>query len=193
MAVASSTAPTLGTPAPAFDLPASNPEASGDRVSLESFSDAKALLVVFTCNHCPYAIAVEDRLIDLAETFAARGLATVAISSNDAEAYPADSFENMSARAAEKGYPFPYLYDESQEVARAYVAVCTPDFFLYDAGHRLVYAGRMDDGRTTRPGRPGSEPTTRDLAEAIERVLAGEPPLAEQVPSMGCSIKWKAG
>ncbi len=191
MAVAS-TAPVLGSSAPGFDLPAANPEASGARVALGDVADAKALLVVFTCNHCPYAIAIEDRLIALANEHASGGLVTVAISSNDAEAYPADSFENMAARAAAKGFPFPYLYDQSQEIARAYGAVCTPDFFLYDARQKLVYAGRLDDGRPARPGRPQAVPSTRDLADAIEATLAGTPVSPEQIPSMGCSIKWRA-
>ena len=193
MAVASSTAPALGTPAAPFRLPVANPKAASgaEALALSDLADAEALLVVFTCNHCPYAIAVEDRLIHMAERYAPEGLAVVAISSNDARAYPADSFENMAVRATAKSYPFPYLYDETQEVAHSYGAVCTPDFFLYGADRRLVYAGRLDDGRPTRPGRPGTEPTTRDLADAVERALEGQPPLAEQVPSMGCSIKWK--
>jgi peroxiredoxin len=191
MAVTSSQGLALGTSAPDFSLPAANPDVSGETVSLDAFSDAKALLVVFTCNHCPYAIAVEDRLIALARRHADAGLATVAVSSNDAEAYPADSFENMAARATEKAYPFPYLYDESQATARAYDAACTPDFYLFDGDRRLAYAGRMDDGRPTRPGRPGTDPTTSELTDAIGQVLAGEPVTVEPVPSLGCSIKWK--
>ena len=192
MAVTSSAGLALGTAAPDFSLPAANPAVAGETVSPGTFAGAKALLVVFTCNHCPYAIAVEDRLIALARHHAPGGLATVAISSNDAEQYPADSFDHMAARAAEKGYPFPYLYDESQETARAYDAACTPDFYLFDGERRLVYAGRMDDGRPTRPGRPGTEPTTSELDDAVRQVLAGEPVTVEPVPSLGCSIKWKA-
>ncbi|OZC02150.1 thioredoxin family protein [Rubricoccus marinus] len=188
----SSLAPVLGSLAPDFRLRAANPEASGgSHVSRSDMSGARVLLVVFTCNHCPYAVAVEDRLIALAEAYAPEGLQAVVISSNDAEAYPADSFENMAVRAEQKGYPFPYLYDETQEVARAFGAVCTPEFFLYDADLRLVYAGRLNDGRPTRPGRPGTEPTTRDLADAIEQTLAGQAVSAEQIPSMGCGIKWR--
>lgn len=179
----------LGTPAPDFHLPAANPSVDdrGDGLTrrLADYADARALVVVFTCNHCPYVHAVEDRLIALARETAARGVAFVAISANDADAYPADSFEAMAARAAEKGYPFPYLYDETQAVARAYDAACTPDFYLFDDVRRLVYRGRLDDGR---PGRP---PTTTDLADAIAATLDGRKPAATQHPSMGCSIKWK--
>ncbi|MEM1056334.1 MAG: thioredoxin family protein [Bacteroidota bacterium] len=192
MAVVSSDPLPLGTAAPEFALPAANPETAGaDSFRLGDLADARALLVVFTCNHCPYAIEVEDRLIALANERQPDGLRVVAISSNDAEQYPADSFENMTRRAQEKSYPFPYLYDETQEIARAYRAVCTPDFFLFDGSRRLVYAGRMDDGRPNRPSREGHEPTTRELAEAVEHVLAGESVTVEQIPSMGCSIKWK--
>ena len=188
MALTPSTMLPLGIEAPAFDLPAANPDvdARGDaRRSLADYADAEALLVVFTCNHCPYAVAVEDTLIALARDIAPRGVATVAISSNDAETYPADSFEHMATRAAEKAYPFPYLYDESQAVARAYDAACTPDFYLFDRDRRLVYRGRLDDGR------PGREPTTTDLRDAIEDVLATGTVTGEQIPSMGCNIKWR--
>ena len=194
MALVSSEPLPLGTVAPDFSLPTANPEADGregDTRTLDGFADARALLVVFTCNHCPYAIEVEDRLIALARDRQPDGLQVVAISSNDATAYPADSFENMTRRAREKGFPFPYLYDESQEVAQAYQAVCTPDFFLFDASRRLVYAGRMDDGRPNRPSRDGQAPQTRELAEAVDHVLAGEPVRVQQIPSMGCSIKWR--
>jgi peroxiredoxin len=195
MAVVSSDPLPLGSAAPDFSLPVANPETAGagaGALALSDLADARALLVVFTCNHCPYAIEVEDRLIALATDRQSDGLQVVAISSNDAEQYPADSFENMADRARDKGYPFPYLYDETQEVARAYRAVCTPDFFLFDGDRQLVYAGRMDDGRPNRPSREGHEPTTRELAEAVDQVLAGEPVTVEQIPSMGCSIKWKA-
>ena len=188
MAVTPSTMLPLGTEASAFDLPVANPDVD-DRGeahrSLADYGDADALLVVFTCNHCPYAVAVEDRLIALAREMAPRGVATVAISSNDVATYPADSFENMAARAAEKGYPFPYLYDESQAVAQAYDAACTPDFYLFDRDRRLVYRGRLDDGR------PGHEPTTSDLRDAIEELLSRGAVACEQIPSMGCNIKWK--
>ena len=186
MALTPSTMLPLGTEAPGFALPAATPDtAGGDRRALADYADAEALLVVFTCNHCPYAVAVEDRLIDLAARAAERGVATVAISSNDADAYPADSFERMAERASAKRYPFAYLYDESQAVARAYDAACTPDLYLFDADRRLVYRGRLDDAR------PGQTPTTTDLADAIDAVLAGEPVAEPQHPAMGCNIKWK--
>ena len=194
MALTPSTMLPLGTAAPDFSLPAANPEVDsrgGGTRALADYADAPALLVVFTCNHCPYAVAIEDRLIDTARRYAERGLATVAISSNDAEAYPADGFEEMAARARAKGYPFPYLYDESQAVARAYDAACTPDLYLFDADRRLVYRGRLDDGRPTRPGRPGTTPTTADLADALDALLDGQPIPEPQLPAMGCNIKWK--
>ena len=183
MAVTPSTMLPLGTAAPPFRLPAANPDVLGAEVALGDLDGP--LVVVFTCNHCPYAVHVEDRLIRRARAWAGRGVRTVAISSNDAEAYPADSFENMAERAAEKGYPFPYLYDESQEVARAYDAACTPDFYLFDADHRLVYRGRLDDGR------PRRAPPTSDLDEAVAQLVETGAVTTEQVPSMGCNIKWK--
>ena len=143
------------------------------------------LVVVFTCNHCPYAVSVEDRLIEQARAWLAEGVGVVAISSNDAEAYPADSFENMAERAREKGFPFPYLYDETQAAARAYDAACTPDFYLFDEERRLVYRGRLDDGR------PGKAPTTRDLDDAVRQLLAGGAVAGEQAPSVGCNVKWR--
>lgn len=184
----------LGTAAPDFDLPIANPGVDGagnGTRSLADYADAPALLVAFICNHCPYVHEVEPRLIALAKEKAGEGLQVVAISSNDAEQYPEDSFEDMAERARTLGYPFPYLYDESQSVAHAYHAACTPDFFLFDGDRQLVYAGRMDDGRPTRPSREGQAVTTRELAEAVEQVLAGEHVTVEQIPSIGCSIKWK--
>ncbi|MEM6784397.1 MAG: thioredoxin family protein [Bacteroidota bacterium] len=179
----------LGTTAPSFDLPIANPgvdDRNGDTRHSADFADARALVVAFTCNHCPYVHAVEDRLIALAKDYAPKQVQVVAISSNDAVAYPADSFEKMAARAAAKGYPFPYLYDESQEVAHAYGAVCTPDFFVFDADHALVYRGRLDDGRPSK-----TTVTQHDLRRALDELLATGAVTAEQIPSMGCSIKWK--
>lgn len=182
----------LGTLAPDFLLPAANPDVAGDIVSLDDQMDgARGLVVVFTCNHCPFAVHVEDRVIELAKTWATQGIHTVAISSNDVEAYPADSFGNMAERAAEKDYPFPYLYDEDQEVARAYDAACTPDFYLFDADRQLVYRGRLDDSRPVRPGRPGHEATTDDLNDAVQALLEGRAISEPQIPSMGCNIKWR--
>ena len=185
MALTPSTMLSLGTAAPPFRLPAANPDVAGETVSLDDVAADGPLVVVFTCNHCPYAVHVEDRLIRQARDWAGRGVRTVAISSNDAEAYPADSFENMAERAAEEDFPFPYLYDETQEVARAYDAACTPDFYLFDADRRLVYRGRLDDGR------PGREPTTTDLDDAVSELLETGAVTVQQAPSMGCNIKWR--
>ena len=178
----------LGTSAPAFDLPAVNPDVDdrgGERRSLDDYADARVLAVVFMCNHCPYVKQVEDRLINLARAYRDRGVQFVGISSNDVEAYPEDAPEAMAARARQKGYPFPYLFDESQEVARAYGAVCTPDYFVYGPDRTLIYRGRLDDGR------PGMEPTTTDLKDALDVYLQEGRILEEQIPSMGCNIKWK--
>ncbi len=190
MARTYSTMVELGSPAPAFDLPAANPEADGReglRRALSDF-DASALVVVFTCNHCPYARHVEPVLISLANEFAGEGVDFVAISSNDPEAYPEDAFEPMSVRAREQGYPFPYLFDETQETARAYGAVCTPDVFVFGPDRRLAYRGRVDE---TRPNM--GEPTGNDLRNALRELLAEGAVAGEQQPSMGCNIKWKTG
>jgi len=177
----------LGSAAPAFDLPIANPQVDdrdGPTRGLADYADAEALVVVFMCNHCPYVHAVEDRLIALAREFAPRDVQVVGICSNDAERYPQDDFDAMAERAKEKGYPFPYLRDDSQDVARAYGAVCTPDFFVYDADRTLVYRGRLDDGR------PGRDATQHDLRRALDELLETGEITAEQVPSMGCNIKW---
>ena len=181
----------LGRSAPDFRLRAANPDASprqSHEVSLTDYEAAEVLVVVFTCNHCPYAQHVEDTLIAMAKEYAPRGVAFVAISSNDPEAYPDDSFEAMAARAREKQYPFAYLLDESQEVAKAYGAVCTPDPFVFDRDRALAYRGRID---ASRPGVGDS--TGDDLRRALEHLLKDGTPLDEQLPSMGCNIKWKAG
>ncbi|MFU8803642.1 MAG: thioredoxin family protein [Bradymonadaceae bacterium] len=173
----------LGTPASDFELPATNGESYG----LGSFADADVLVVMFICNHCPYVKAIVDRLVELGKTWDQDEVAFVTISSNDAENYPADGFEKMRELAENKDFPFPYLYDESQEVARAYGAVCTPDFFVYDDQRRLAYRGRLDDS-----WKDAAAVTRQDLRDAIEALLEGKPPAKEQVPSMGCSIKWKS-
>ena len=192
MAAITSTMLPLGTLAPDFSLPAANPDIAGETVALADLMDgAKGLVVVFTCNHCPFAIHVEDRVIELAKTWQAKGVATVAISSNDVEAYPQDDLEHMAARATEKAYPFPYLFDESQDVAKAYDAACTPDFYLFDADRQLVYRGRLDDSRPVRRDTPGKEPTTDDLNDAVKAMLDGRPVSEQQIPSMGCNIKWR--
>ena len=182
MVLVNSTMLELGTSAPPFSLPATD----GSTVSLDDFKGAKALLIVFTCNHCPYAQAVEDRLIRIGRDFGPRGLATVLISANDAENFPDDSFDKMKERAEAKDYPFPYCHDESQEVARAYHAACTPDPFLFDGDLKLVYRGRIDDN-----WQEPEKVTRNDLRDAIEATLAGKSASADQKASLGCNIKWK--
>lgn len=173
----------FGWPAPAFSLPAID----GRRVSLCDVKGEKGTLVMFICNHCPYVLAVMDRIIRDAKELQTLGIGVVAISANDATAYPADSFENMQKMAEERQFPFPYLYDESQEVARAYDAACTPDFFGFDAQGGLQYRGRLD--ASTK--KAGPDDLRRDLFEAMKQVaLTGKGP-EEQIPSIGCSIKWK--
>lgn len=189
MALTHSTMSRLGTDAPAFDLPVANPsvdDRSGGTRSLSDFDEAKALVVVFMCNQCPYVVHIEAALGAVARTYQQRGVAFVGISANDVAQYPQDGFDKMAERAEQRGYPFPYLYDASQDVARAYGAVCTPDFFVYDADRRLVYRGRFDE---TRPGQGTA--TGADLSQALDEWLATGEVSIEQVPSMGCNIKWK--
>ena len=175
----------LGTPAPDFSLV----NVDGKTVSLSDLGDAPALLVIFMSNHCPFVIHVADQLAQLAQGYQARGVAIVGIGSNDVASYPADSPEQMVAEAETRGYTFPYLYDETQAVAHAYRAACTPDFFLFDADRRLVYRGQMDASRPDS----GIPVTGEDLRAALDAVLAGEKPSDDQRPSLGCNIKWKPG
>ena len=185
MVAVNSTMLPLGTSAPDFHLP----DTSGKTVSLADFNGASALLVVFMCNHCPYVKHIRSGLAQLAREYLPRGVAIAGISSNDAVNYPADGPAKMAEEAKSAGYIFPYLYDESQETAKAYRAACTPDFYLFDAQHHLVYRGQFDD---SRPGN-GVPATGQDLREALDAALAGQPPLAKQKPSIGCNIKWKSG
>jgi len=185
MARTPSTMAALGSPAPDFALP----DTDGRVVRLADFDDAPALLVMFICNHCPFVVHIQGALAQLTRGWLERGVAVVGISSNDVSRYPADSPERMKEVAAAAGYAFPYLYDEPQDVTRAYHAACTPDFFLYGADRRLVYRGQLDG---SRPGN-GVPVTGEDLGRAIDAVLAGEPPLDDQRPSIGCNIKWKPG
>jgi len=184
MALTPSTMLALGTPAPDFDLPN---VVTGRRVSLRRYAMHTPTLVIFLCRHCPYVIHVEKELVRLGRDYAEASLRIVAISANDAATYPADAPDQLAAWARKLGLPFPLLYDETQETARAYAAACTPDFFLFDSGHRLIYRGQLDG---SRPGN-GLPVTGADLRAALDAVLAGKPVSAEQRPSMGCNIKWK--
>lgn len=176
----------LGTEAPDFTLA----DPAGDEHTLDDLAgDAPALLVMFICNHCPYVKHVADALAELTHQWIEWGVAVVAVQSNDADAYPDDGPEAMAAEAEARGYEFPYLHDADQAVARDYGAACTPDFFLFDADRRLAYRGQLDG---SRPG--NDEPVTgADLARAIDAVLSGSPVPGDQVPSMGCNIKWRPG
>ena len=182
MVKTASTMLQLGTKAPEFSLP----NIDGSIVSLADFTYRKGLLVVFMCNHCPFIKHLRKELAEFGNEFLEKGLGVVGISSNDVANYPDDSPEKMVEEAADAGYRFPYLYDESQAVAKAYKAACTPDFFLFDGDMTLVYRGQFDDSR------PGNDvPVTgADLRAACDQVLAGEPLPAEQQPSVGCNIKW---
>lgn len=175
----------LGTRAPDFSLV----NVDGRTVSLADFKNAPALLVIFMCNHCPFVKHLAGALAQFADEYMAKGAAVVGINSNDVATHPADSPEQMVREAEERGYQFPYLYDESQEVAKAYRAACTPDFFLFDEGRRLAYRGQFDDSRPDS----GIPITGKDLRAAVDAVLAGKKPSEKQLPSIGCNIKWKAG
>ena len=185
MALTPSTMLALGIEAPNFSLP----DIEGKPVALSDFQGANALVVVFMCNHCPYVKHIAPALATFARDYQPRGVAVVAINSNDAANYPDDAPEKMAAEVAAQGYTFPYLYDESQAIAKAYRAACTPDFYLFDGNRRLVYRGQFDGSR------PKNEvPVTgEDLRRAVDTLLIGSPPLAEQIPSLGCNIKWKPG
>jgi len=185
MAETPSTMLPLGTKAPPFRLPAPH----GKWVSLDDFHDAPAILVVFICNHCPYVKHIQSRFAEFAKEYQAKGVGVVAINSNDVENYPDDAPEKMAEEITQVGYTFPYLYDESQEVAKAYRAACTPDFYLFDRDRRLVYRGQFDD---SRPGN-GRPVTGADLRAALDALLAGRPVPGNQRPSLGCNIKWKRG
>ena len=185
MARTESTMLELGTQAPDFALK----DTEGNIVRLSDFKGAKALLVIFMCNHCPYVIHLREAISAFAKEYQDKGLAIVGINSNDVENYPDDSYEKMIEEKASAGYIFPYLYDETQEVAKAYRAACTPDFFLFDENQKLVYRGQWDDSRP----RNDIPVTGRDIRAAVDAVLKGNPVSPEQKPSMGCNIKWKAG
>lgn len=185
MARTPSTMLPLGTNAPDFKLP----DTSGRLISIAEFANKPALLVMFICNHCPYVNHVRAELSKLEQDYAPRGVAIVAINSNDVTNYPEDSPAKMAEESIVAGFGFPYLFDESQSVARAYRAACTPDFFVFDSSRRLAYRGQLDD---SRPGN-GIPFTGKDIRAALESLLANKSPAAEQKPSLGCNIKWKAG
>jgi peroxiredoxin len=170
--------------APDFRLPATD----GRTYGFADVAGAQGTVIVFICNHCPYVKAVIDRLVEDARTLMSEGVGFAAICSNDAASYPEDSFDNMKRFAKANGFPFPYLYDEQQTTARAYGAVCTPDFFGFDAARQLVYRGRLDEGRTTPPPKNAR----RELLEAMRHVARTGKPPENQIASIGCSIKWKA-
>lgn len=184
MAATPSNMVPLGAPAPPFTLPDT---VSGRVVSLAGLRSDKATVIMFICNHCPFVKHVQHELARLADDYQPRGVAFAAISSNDAASYPADAPDQMQALAEALGFTFPYLYDESQAVARAYQAACTPDIFIYDGGLRLAYRGQLDD---SRPGN-GLPVTGRDVRAALDALLAGQPVDPNQRPSIGCNIKWK--
>lgn len=183
MARTPSTMLPLSTPAPDFRLP----DVDGRLVARDDFAGAPALLVMFLCNHCPFVVHIREHLVALVKGWQARGVACVAIMSNDVERYPDDHPERMREDAARFAFTFPYLYDQTQAVALAYHAACTPDFFLFDGSRHLVYRGQLD---ASRPGN-GVPVTGEDLEHAIANALADAPPLAEQRPSLGCNIKWR--
>jgi peroxiredoxin len=185
MALTPSNMLPLGTAAPDFALPST----AGDIVRLDDFSASPLLLIAFICNHCPFVKHIRTSLARLGRDLQAKGVAVVAINSNDTVAFPTDDMEHMRAEVASVGYTFPYLLDESQQVARAYDAACTPDFYLFDTERRLIYRGQLDDSRPSN-----QVPVTgRDLLAAVAAALAGQPVSGDQKPSMGCNIKWKPG
>jgi peroxiredoxin len=185
MVLTPSTMLPLGTQAPHFALP----DTTGKTVKLSDFSSAPALLVVFMCNHCPYVKHVAEGLAQLARDYQAKGVAVVGINSNDIAKYPDDGPAKMAAEVKSRGYTFPYLLDESQQVAQAYRAACTPDFYVFDAQQKLAYRGQMDDSRPDS----GKPVTGADLRAALDAVLSKKAPGDDQTPSIGCNIKWKPG
>lgn len=185
MVKTASTMLPLGTKAPDFNLV----NIDGRTVSLADFQQSKALLVIFMCNHCPFVKHIADGLTQLANDYMPRGVAIMGINSNDTSAHPEDSPERMVQEAELRGYPFPYLFDEDQSVAKAYRAACTPDFFLFDGQQRLVYRGQLDSSRPNS----GIPVTGQDLRAALDAVLAGKPVDEDQAPSIGCNIKWQPG
>ncbi len=186
MALTASTMLPLGTKAPEFELP---DVVSGQLISLSNYTGKQAVLVMFICQHCPFVKHIKTQLAQLSSDYVNSNLGMIAISSNNVSTHPEDAPEYLQAMAQELNLTFPICYDQSQEVAKAYTAACTPDFFLFDASLQLVYRGQLDDSRPSN----GKPVTGEDLRAAIEAVLAGKPVDAEQKPSIGCNIKWKHG
>lgn len=182
-----STMMPLGTQAPEFSLT----DTDGNLVSRKDFANSKGLLVMFICNHCPYVKHVAEELKRLGDDSMEKGIAVVAISSNDAEGYPDDSPEKMKEEKASRGYAFPYLFDSDQSIAIAYGAACTPDFYLFDGSHQLVYRGQLDDSRPKMD--PPMPVTGKDIRAAIDALVSGAGPVETQKPSIGCNIKWRPG
>ena len=185
MALTPSTMIPLGSDAPDFTLP---DPVGGGMLSLADLKSDTATLIMFICNHCPYVKHVQTGLVELANDYIPKGISFIAINSNDVENYPDDSPERMKEVAETLGYPFPYLFDESQEVAKAYDAACTPDFFIYDKNLKLVYRGQLDD---SRPGN-GKPVTGNDIRAALDELIKGNTLPPDQIPSIGCNIKWKS-
>ena len=191
MAKTSSTMLALGSSAPSFVLPNTNKfncegDLGKDVIDFTAYDNYRGYLIAFLCNHCPYVKHIADEFSKLANDYLKKEILTFVISSNDVENYPDDSPKKMTIEAQERGYRFPYLYDKTQEVAKSYQAACTPDFFLFDDEKKCVYRGQMDDSRPNS----GIAVTGKDLTQAIDNLLAGNPPLENQFPSLGCNIKW---
>ena len=182
MALLESTMPPLGTPIHDFSLEGVDSKTH----SLRNYSEKEIIVIIFMCNHCPYVKAVLKRIIELQNEFIDRGVQFIGINPNDATRYPDDSLENMKISAKENDFSFPYLIDPSQEVAKSYDAVCTPDLYVYGKNRKLVYRGRIDDN-----WKDSEKVTQQDLKLALENILSGEEITSKQIPSMGCSIKWK--
>lgn len=189
MSATESTMLELGVSAPDFTLPNTNPALKRESISLSDYHDAKALLVMFVCNHCPYVVHLREALVALANDYKAKGLEVVAISANNAVTHPQDGPEEMRKEALAQNFPYAYLYDETQAVAKAYKAACTPDFYLFDGRQQLAYRGRFDGSRPKN----NLPVTGEDMRLAIDQIMAGQKPAAEQIPSMGCNIKWVQG
>ncbi len=184
MALTPSSMIPLGTKAPDFKL---LDAVSENDLNLEQLKSDKATIIMFICNHCPYVKHVQQGLVELANDYISKGVSFIAINSNDVKNYTEDSPDNMKKVAERLGYPFPYLFDETQEIAKAYDAACTPDFYIFDEGLKLIYRGQMDD---SRPGN-GKPVTGRDIRKALDQILGGTPVSEDQIPSIGCNIKWK--